>query len=186
MQKKREKIQKGLQKVFKKPTYWVITISTASLFFILNMLLPNIKTLGEVASTLGGKRYIYFVIALIQGGIDNITATSLTMLITIATLVGVMVSLITYQVKMTKMFAMHDGKATTIGALLGIAAPGCASCGVGVLSAIGLTSALTYLPFKGLEIAALSVVLLVGSTGSLASRIADGDACKINFSEKKR
>jgi len=185
MQKKMEKIRKGLIEVFQKPQYWVLSLIIAGIFFVINIVLPNIDTIVQVATTLTGSRYAQFVIALIRGGIANMTQTSFVMLTIIAVLVGVMVSLITYKVRMEKIFSAHDGKTTTIGAILGLAAPGCASCGIGLLSAVGLTSALTYLPFKGIEISALSIVLLAGSTGSLASRIADGNSCKINFKKKR-
>ena len=185
MQKKMEKIGKGLLEVFQKPQYWALSLVVAGVFFVINMVLPNIKTITRAASTLTGSRYVQFVIALVEGGINNMTQASFAMLIIIAVLVGVMISLITYKIRMGRIFSAHDGKATTIGAILGLAAPGCASCGIGLLSAVGLTSALTYLPFKGMEIGAVSIVLLAGSTGSLASRIADGNNCKINFKKKR-
>lgn len=185
MQKKAEKIKKGLKEVFQKPVYVVLAIGVAVCFFLVNMLLPNIKTLESAFMSMMTSEAVIFTMALIQGGINSITPISLYVLGIISTLIGILVSLITYKVKMIKVFSMQDGKATTIGAILGLAAPGCASCGIGLLSAVGLTSTLAYLPFKGTEIGVLSIALLVSSTGSLASRIADGNNCEIKPAKKR-
>ncbi len=47
-----------------------------------------------------------------------------------------------------------------LGILAGVIAPGCASCALGVLSLLGLTSLLAVLPFGGMEFAVLGLGLL--------------------------
>lgn len=185
MQKKAAKIRKGLWEVFQKPAYLGIALLAAILFFLINILLPNLKALKTVIAEATSGQVITFIGALIQGGVNSITTTSLYVLVIISLLIGIVLSLLLYKVKMVKMFSMQDGKATTIGAILGLAAPGCASCGIGVLSAVGLTSTLAYLPFKGVEIGLVSIALLMTSTGSLASRIADGNTCSLKAIKKK-
>ncbi len=185
MRKKVEKIKKGLGEVFKKPSYTGLALGIAMLFFMLNMLLPNLKTLVSAVNTMPSGEALKFTIALIQGGLNSITTTSFYTLLIIATLLGMVVSLLTYKIKKTRMFSMQGGKATTMGTILGLAAPGCASCGIGLLSAVGLTSVIAYLPFKGIEIGFLSIALLLTSTGSLATRIADGESCQIKTAKKK-
>ncbi len=185
MQKKAARIRRGLCEVFQKPLYLGIALLTAIIFFLLNILLPNLKALKTVIASTTMSQAITFIGALLQGGINSITTTSLYVLIIISLLIGIVLSLLIYKVKMVKMFSMQDGKTTTIGAILGLAAPGCASCGIGVLSAVGLTSTLAYLPFKGMEIGLISIALLMTSTASLASRIADGNACSIKAIKKR-
>ncbi len=180
------KMLKGLKEVFQKPKYSSIAIIIAFIFFSLNMLFPNLKTLGEIATRSGVVATVKFAAVLIEGGFMSMAPLALYSLMFIALLLGTVASLIIYKTKMNRMFFAQSGKATTIGAMLGLVAPGCASCGIGVLSALGLTSTLTILPFQGTELSVLSIILLGTSTMSLAEKIADGNSCKIDFSKKKR
>lgn len=180
------KIGKGLKEAFNKPKYMFLSLSIAVLFFAINVVLPNSKTLLEMFRTQGIGAGGRFLLVLLEGSFGNMTVTSSILLITIAVLLGIVISLIVYKVKTIKGSSLQNGKITTIGAILGVAAPGCASCGIGVLSVFGLTSSLAVLPFKGAEIGFISVALLATSTASLATRITEGNNCKINFKKKKR
>ncbi|MDP1694422.1 MAG: hypothetical protein Q8L34_02675 [Candidatus Woesearchaeota archaeon] len=181
-----EKIGNGLKEAFNKPQYMFLSLSIAVLFFAINIVLPNSKTLLEIFATQGIGAGWRFLLVLLEGSFGSMTVTSSILLITIAVLLGIVVSLIVYKVKTIKGSSMQNGKITTVGAILGIAAPGCASCGIGVLSIFGLTSSLAVLPFKGAEIGFISVALLATSTASLATRITEGESCKIEFKKKKK
>lgn len=54
------------------------------------------------------------------------------------------------------------GWAGGFSSFLGILTAGCASCGVGVLSLFGYTTGMTFLPFEGIEIQILTIILLLG------------------------
>lgn len=62
-----------------------------------------------------------------------------------------------------------------LGAIPGLAAAGCASCGVGVLSIIGLGAVMASLPFNGnlLRLGAVTVLILV------ITRTGDPETCKL-------
>ena len=72
-------------------------------------------------------------------------------------------------------------KSGTVGAFLGVAAPVCASCGIGMLSLIGLGGALIFLPFQGLEIGLLSIALLSYSVITLGSNVNSYNKCKVEI-----
>jgi len=45
--------------------------------------------------------------------------------------------------------------------LLGIVGSGCAACGLPILSLLGLSGGVVYLPFRGVEISYISLILLI-------------------------
>ena len=71
-----------------------------------------------------------------------------------------------------------------IGIIVGFLGVGCASCGSLILSSIfGLSvtaSFIGFLPFKGLELGILGIVILLISIYLVAKKIQDPLMCKIN------
>jgi len=181
-----EKIGNGLKEAFSSQKYVFLSFGIAIVFFAINVILPNSKTLLEIFKAQGITASSHFALVLLEGSFGTMTLLSAILLITIACLLGIVISLIVYKIKSIKGSAMQGGKITTVGAILGVAAPGCASCGLGVLSVFGLTSSLAVLPFKGAEIGIISIVLLMIAGASVATRIAEGESCKIEFKKKKK
>lgn len=64
--------------------------------------------------------------------------------------------------------------------LLGLASSGCAACGLPLLSLLGLTGSLAFLPLRGLELAYLSLILLVVSFYLLVKSYKTVQACAVN------
>jgi len=76
----------------------------------------------------------------------------------------------------------HQGKiGFSVGGatIIGLVSSGCASCGLSVLSLLGLSASLSFLPFHGLEIHLLSLVLLIISSWYMIKKLRDGVYCKI-------
>ena len=68
----------------------------------------------------------------------------------------------------------------TTGIFLGILAPGCIACGVGLLSVFGISAAvLSSLPFEGLELSLLAIGILSFSTYKITGDINKGIVCEI-------
>lgn len=57
--------------------------------------------------------------------------------------------------------ARHGGASTVVGVLPGMLAAGCASCGAGVLGALGFVGAIALLPFDGNLLRAGGILLLL-------------------------
>jgi len=96
------------------------------------------------------------------------TGTILTILF--SNLVGVTVTNTVVQLRMNKL------SLDSLGALPGLLAGGCASCGVGVLSLLGLGGVLASMPFQGNLLRAAGLLLLV----VLIIRTGNPDVCKLN------
>lgn len=65
------------------------------------------------------------------------------------------------------------------GSLLALVGSGCASCGLPLLALIGLSGAVAYLPFGGMEISLLALGLLVVSIVILVRSFQIAEACVI-------
>lgn len=73
-----------------------------------------------------------------------------------------------------KNYSMKSSMTSGAGSLLGLVTAGCSSCGVGLLAFLGVTS-LEFLPYDGLTIQAVSILILVGAL-EYAGR---NNSCKI-------
>ena len=71
-----------------------------------------------------------------------------------------------------------SGKAGSGGIVLGLLAPACPSCGIGVLSLLGFGSIGAFLPFGGKEIGIVAIFVLIGSLLYVSREIA-APRCKI-------
>jgi hypothetical protein len=70
------------------------------------------------------------------------------------------------------------GSAGSGGIVLGILAPACPSCGIGILSLLGFGSIGAFLPFGGREIGIVAIFILLGSLMYVSREIAE-PRCKI-------
>jgi hypothetical protein len=99
-------------------------------------------------------------------------------LLLVAALVGVDVAMIAYHVREHRL-TVEQGGSGLFGVVLGTLGAGCAACGpavlVGLLSLVGATGLLTLLPFEGLELTALSLLVLVLSMYWLADGMRGGE-----------
>ena len=133
---------------------------------------------------------IKFFFVLFFGFKETIIYSSFVSLVTISVLLGILFSLITYKTVMIKKSSNGIGVLGTTGIFLGILAPGCAACGIGILSALGFGAAvLTFLPFNGLEISFLAIWILLFSVAKISKDIKKGTICEIDnekvFKRKK-
>ncbi len=95
------------------------------------------------------------------GTYQAMTTRDIFLLIIIGLLFGLNIALVISKIKfLKKQGSVH----LTFGVgLLTLAATGCASCGLSLVSLVGLTSALVSLPFHGLELYILSIFILLTS-----------------------
>ncbi len=84
-------------------------------------------------------------------------------------LVGVTMTNTVIQLRMNKM------DLSSLGAIPGFLAGGCASCGVGVLSLLGFGGALASMPYQGNSLRFMAVLLLA----ALIIRTGNPDTCKL-------
>ncbi|MAG38039.1 hypothetical protein CMI45_01480 [Candidatus Pacearchaeota archaeon] len=164
--------------VFSKRSYLFLAIIIAFFFYVLNVFIANYKSIFSFYQNFGFLEGNKLFLSLSLGFKETIEFHSFVSIIIISILFGMLFSLISYK---TRVIGNSDKKLSifgSIGVFLGALVPGCAACGVGVLSVLGLgVAAVTFLPFDGLEISILAIGIL-GVTIYRASK--DLINCKIS------
>jgi hypothetical protein len=93
---------------------------------------------------------------------------------------GVLFSMIAYKTKMLKTASGKTGILVSLGIFLGILAPGCPACGVGLLSLLGIgTATISFLPFKGFGLMLISIAIMSFSIYKISGQINRGIVCKV-------
>jgi len=100
----------------------------------------------------------------------NTGLTGIALTLIFSALVGVTMTNTLVQLRMNKI------NFNSLGAIPGLLAGGCASCGVGVLSLLGLGGVLASMPFQGNFLRLGGVLLLV----ALITRTGNPDLCDLN------
>ena len=99
------------------------------------------------------------LIALLGGMWTAMSTFSLILLVTVATLTGLNLVLTLEQLRTIqssgKMHLAIGGSS-----VLGIVGSGCASCGLPILALLGFGGAAAYLPFRGVELSFVAIILL--------------------------
>ena len=103
---------------------------------------------------------LFFI--LLWGFKETIILHSYISLIIISILLGMLFSLIIYKINFLNIKAKKRfGILGILGIFLSIFAPGCAACGVGLASALGIgTAFLSFLPYDGLELSIITIIIL--------------------------
>jgi len=150
------------KKVFTNWRYLIITLIIALAFYSVNVLISSWSSLTGFYSTLGFFQTIKFFFILFFGFKETIMFHSFVNLIVISILFGLLFSLVGYKVSIglgndRKKIGLFGG----IGLFLAAFAPGCAACGVGLASVLGISSgALSFLPYGGFELSIASIGIL--------------------------
>jgi len=165
-----------LKEVFRKPNYLVLAVIFAFVFYWFSISISHFSLFGFLGSF---KSFILFS--------RTIKIYSLITTIIISLLFGILFSLIAYRTKLLKETIKHPGVLTTIGIFFGILAPGCAACGIGLISALGLGAVtISLLPLKGLEFSLLSILLLLLGIFQMSRKINKGLICRVNINIDER
>lgn len=171
-------------KVIAQPFYAGIALAIALLFFIGNIALKNLSALVSFASASQIKTALNLLASLVLGFHKSVTISSYISLVLISILIGILASLMVFRLTAIKS-GKNIGLASGMGIALGIIAPSCAACGVGLAAVFGITGTmLALLPFKGLEISLLAIALLFISIWNLSARLNRADSCQINHASK--
>ncbi len=139
------------------------TFAIAFLYVILITYSMNVRILKD--TLFGDYNAVYklrLLFSLLQGMWTAMSGLGLTILFLIALLTGANLTLL-----FSKMSLLKNNKKLRLvvggNSLLGIVGSGCAACGLPVLSLLGLSGSVIYLPFRGAEISYISLILLTVS-----------------------
>src|SRR3989344_6151043 len=155
------------------------TVIIAILYVVTTIYLMNA---GLVKDTIFGSHSLSYkwnlLVALLAGMWTAMSRLSLFLLVVVAILTGANLTMVAQRFRTIR----ASGKMSlTVGgsSLLGIVGSGCASCGLPVLAFLGLSGAIFYLPFQGLELSALAIILLSVSIYSLIKQSTKQTVCVI-------
>ena len=168
------------KKVFSNWKYITLAVIIALIFYSFNVFIANFSSLISFYQ-LGFFGSIKLFFAFFVGFRSTTFLNVFITLIILSIFLGILFSLIAYKTKMIKSLSKKTGAFTTAGIFLGIIAPGCAACGVGLLSVFGIGAAtLAFLPFDGLELSALASVILLVLIFKITKDINKEIICKID------
>ena len=172
--------------VFGKWRYIAVTLIFTAAFYIFNALISNFRSIVYAIKNSGFNEGILFGFTLIWNFKNSILFSSLITLLLIGFLTGILVSLMIYRFKsMKKNNLQKVGILTSAGIFLGVLAPGCAACGIGLVGLFGLSGSLASLPFQGKEINVIAIGLLSFSIINISKKIASPISCEVRGYNQK-
>lgn len=152
----------------------------AALYVVATVYLMNA---GLVKDTIFGSHSLSYkwnlMVALLAGMWTAMSTTSLVLLIIVAILTGANLTLVVQRIREIR----ASGKMSIVvggSSLLGIVGSGCASCGLPILAFLGLSGAIFYLPFHGVELSVLAIILLSVSFHTLIRQQAKQAICIVD------
>ncbi len=176
----------ALQKVFRKPTYAILSLGISVVVFAFAVWFPNlsliVKIMGHPGISFSQK--LDLPINLLGSIVTNFTLLSASYTIAIAILFGMNVAMLVYFLKRRIADVQQTGIGTGfLGIASGVLGMGCAACGsfllTSLLSLFGASWLLSYLPLAGGEFGILGVILLAVSLYMTAKKIQNPAVCKI-------
>ncbi len=163
-------------KKFLIPTVVITIIYIVTITYLMNGSIVADTIIGSYSLTYK----LSLLLALLKGMETAMSLPALVILFLTALLTGANLSLLFQKIgsiKNIKNIRLIVGGNT----VLGIAAlsGGCGACGISVLSLLGLGGSILYLPFRGVELSYLAVVLLLISFFVLLKSTTEKPACAV-------
>ena len=165
---KKKTISQNIKLVYKNKKYLILFIVISLVSFIVLYYLTFYFTTPRALRSMEGSFYLYFTF------ISNII---------ISILFGLNVSILVQRFR-TKAKIAKEGSLSGSGVLAGAFASGCPVCGSLLLPLIGISGGLTVFPFRGLELKALAVSLMVISTYFVLKGNNKCDSCETQSEHK--
>ena len=169
-----------MKEIWSKKTI-IPTLLIAALYVMITIYLMNA---GLVKDALFGAHSLSYkwnlMIALLAGMWTAMSTLSLVLLVVVAILTGANLTLVVQRLQTIR----ASGKMSFVvggSSLLGIVGSGCASCGLPILAFLGLSGAVFYLPFRGLELSLLAIMLLSVSLYSLVKQSKRQAVCAVDI-----
>ena len=168
-----------MQRILTSQSFLIPTFIIASVYVVFTNYLMNAGLIG--VTLFGSFSLIYkfnLLFALFQGMWSVMSGNALVLLFLTAFLTGANLTLLIRQLKLLR---AASGLHFVVGGntILGLAGAGCAACGLPVLSILGFSGSILYLPFRGQEISYLSFLLLSISFYLLLKSVYEKEYCVI-------
>lgn len=168
-----------MREILRSKYFLIPAIAIAVLYILLVTYLMNWSLVQD--TMLGAYSVIYkwrILTGLLQGLTTSMTSFALLLLLLTAALTGINLTLVYLRLKAMrssgKFHVMVGG-----GSLLAIVSSGCAMCGLPILALLGLSGTLIYLPWRGVEISVVAVMLLLITLYSMLRSYPTEQVCKL-------
>lgn len=170
-----------LSSVFRQGRWAAVAAGTAWLVFTVVAWLPNRHLLAFILSSerIGFAEKVRFTVDVWDVVQANTTPFQASLLILTALLFGVVVALLAYYGVRQRSFVRQSGITGIGGLIASFLGIGCSACGSIVLSALGLSAAVSVLPLRGIEFSILAVLLLLATAFMTAERIQKAGLCRL-------
>ena len=168
-----------MRKILISSSFIIPTIVIASIYILFTTYLMNSRLVIE--TLMGSFSIVYkasLMFSLLGGMWTAMNWNALIVLFLAAILTGANLTLLFKQLKVIKQ-AKNLHFVVGGNTLLGVAGAGCAACGLPVLSLLGLSGSIIYLPFRGAEISYLALVLLSISFYLLLKSVFEKEYCAL-------
>ncbi|MBI2044253.1 hypothetical protein HYT24_02720 [Candidatus Pacearchaeota archaeon] len=181
MRKDIEDLLSVWKQVFRNWRYSLLAILIMAIFYTSNVFINNFSSIASFYNYVGFFGAAKIFVTLVIGFKKTILLNSFISLIMITMLLGFLFSLVIYKTLMLKSVSgSRIGFLGTAGIFLGVLAPGCAACGIGLISLLGLSAAaISFLPYDGLELSVLAIAILGFSIFKISKDMSKGISCKI-------
>jgi len=166
-----KEIFKSIKEVFLNKNYIFLTLIFTLFMFIINVIYRNYNL---VFSNLSLK----LLFSLLIGFPQTTTLSGLIILSIIFLLSGIILSLSIFLIK-----RQIKTKLESSSIIIAIIAPACPTCTLGLFGLLGIGGIITYLPFKGMEIGIIGILLLTISLFYLSKKV-NSNVCELKKIKK--
>jgi len=161
------------------PTYAVVALVGAVLALTAFVASLNVTLVADTLSLpIGTAAKVETLLSLYPFVGSAYTAVQGGLLVVVALALGVNLAMLAYHFR-EHGFSLQQSGGSVAGAVLGALGAGCAACGsailLGILSLLGISTSLLWLPLDGLEFAVLALAVVLLSTYWLADGMRGGE-----------
>lgn len=162
------------------PLYIFIALLMAFLMISFMVLIMNVSLIfSPIAPGYTIFDRIVLVFNLLGGLFTNNTLISASLIIITSLLAGINVALLAIKIKSLKAVSYKESGLSSSGTIASVMATGCSSCGISILSLLGIAGGLTFLPFGGIELGFIGLFLLLFSIYWTSKSILECKICKV-------
>jgi len=154
-------LSSALPEVYHRRSYYFVTVFFALFTFTLNGVIHNLSLLFSDFSF----RLVYY---LVLGWVRNLPASALILIIFVSLIGGVVFSMSIYLLRRQLKSGVGGSLAGIFATLI---APACPSCAFSFFAVLGVGGVLSFLPFKGMELGVIAVLILLLSLWYISNKI---------------
>lgn len=173
-------MKSAFHSVFRNPQYVAMSILISAFTFFIFILVNNFSTFVTVLGLDASPKLLLDVTTNAAANILDASGVALfSSIIVISILSGITISMIIYQIRITRSFGGKKNLAGFGGIFGGAFSSACSACSTTLASILGAAGGLAIFPLKGLEFSLPSIGILVVSMYFISKGLTESGRCKI-------